>query len=209
MARKRFTDRADAGRQLAARMQLGDDALVLGVTREGVPVAAALAAETGAAVDAFVVRRLFPPDDDAASFGVIATGGARVLYDEVLDGLSLSPAQIGEIEARERQELERAERALRGDAPPPELAGRTVVLVDDGLGAGLPMFAAVQAARDEGPERIVVAVPVAAHDVCDALHLRADAAECLHAPATFDSVGDWYEDFSPVTDEQVRELLAR
>jgi predicted phosphoribosyltransferase len=210
MARKRFTDRADAGRQLGERLRqaaLGDDVLVLGVTREGVPVAAALAARIGAALDVLLVRRLFPPGDDAAAFGVIAAGGVRVLNDEVVRGLSLSPAEIDEIEARERRELERAGRALRAEAPPPRLAGRTLVLVDDGLGTGLPMFAAVQAARDEGPERIVVAVPVAAPDVCDALRFRADAAVCLHTPATFASVGDWYEDFAAVTDDDVRDLL--
>jgi predicted phosphoribosyltransferase len=210
MARKRFTDRADAGRHLAERMgevALGDDVLALGVTREGVPVAAALAGPIGAELDVFLVRRLFPPGDDAAAFGVIATGGARVLNDEVLDGLSLSAEQIDEIETREREELERAERALRGDAPPPRLAGRTIVLVDDGLGTGLNMFAALQAARAEGPERIVVAVPVAAPDVADALGIHADAAVCLHTPATLVSIGDWYEDFPVVTDDEVRELL--
>jgi predicted phosphoribosyltransferase len=211
MAHKRFTDRSDAGRRLAERLAGtvdGGDALVLGVTREGVPVAAEIAGTLEAPLDVFLARRLPVPGEDGLWFGVVATGGAVGLDEEALAALELTEEDIAEITARELAELERRERSARGDRPPPEIDGRTALLVDDGLGAGLPMLTAVDAARAEGAARVVVAVPVAAADVATALRHRADEAVILHEPERFDSVSYWYENYEPVTDEEVRTTLA-
>jgi predicted phosphoribosyltransferase len=212
MARKRYTDRFDAGRHLAEKLRddVGPEgAIVLGLARDGAPVAFAIAEELQQALDVFVVRRLALRGGEATPFGAITTGGGHVLDDKVIEDLSLSPEEMGEIEAKERQELERRERLYRGDRPPPELRGRVAILVDDGLGTGFTMLAAVRAVRDQQPERVVVAVPVAAAEVRDALALRADEVVCQHAPGTLDSVANWYEHYSATTDEEVRDLLAR
>jgi predicted phosphoribosyltransferase len=210
MTRKRYKDRFDAGRHLAEKLREGawhDDGLLLGIARDGVPVAYAMAQELELPLDVFVVRRLAVRGGEGTPFGAITTGGGHVLDERVIEDLALSPEEIGEIEAKEREELDRRERLYRGDRPPPELRGRTVVLVDDGVGTGFTVLAAVQAVRVQDPERLVVAVPIAPADVRAALELRADEVVCQHAPATLDSVANWYEQYSATTDEEVRDLL--
>jgi putative phosphoribosyl transferase len=207
-----FRDRAEAGRVLAERLRRyagRDDVVVLGLPRGGVPVAYEVARELGAPLDVFMVRKLGVPGHEELALGAIATGGIRVLNQELVKQLRLPPAAIEAIEARERRELERRERAYRGDRPPPDLTGRTVILVDDGLATGSTMLAAVQAVRQDNPARVVVAVPVADPDVCASLQEVADEAVCAITPQPMRAVGMWYEDFSQTTDDEVRELLAR
>jgi putative phosphoribosyl transferase len=207
-----FRDRAEAGRALAERLRRyggRDGVVVLGLPRGGVPVAYEVARELGAPLDVFMVRKLGVPGHEELALGAIATGGIRVLNQELVKQLRLPPAAIEAIEARERRELERRERAYRGDRPPPDLTGRTVILVDDGLATGSTMLAAVQAVRQDNPARVVVAVPVADPEVCASLQEVADEAVCAITPQPMRAVGMWYEDFSQTTDDEVRELLAR
>src|SRR3954464_2850355 len=173
----RFRDRSEAGRLLAERLRPPagrDDVVVLGLPRGGVPVAHEIAQALDAPLEVFVVRKLGIPEHEETAFGAIATGGTRVLNRPLLDRLALPAEWIEAIEAKERRELERRERAYRGDRPPPDLAGRTVILVDDGLATGSTMVAAVRAARQDEPERVVVAVPVAPPEVAAALEEEAD-----------------------------------
>jgi erythromycin esterase-like protein/adenine/guanine phosphoribosyltransferase-like PRPP-binding protein len=186
-----------------------DDVVVLALPRGGVPVAFEVARALQAPLDVFIVRKLGVPGHEELAFGAIATGGTRVLNTRLLQLLDLPPESIEAIDAKERRELERRERAYRAGRPPPELAGRTVILVDDGLATGSTMWAAVQAVREEDPSRIVVAVPVADPDACEGLRSAADEVICLSTPTPFHAVGEWYDEFSEVTDEQVQELLAR
>jgi putative phosphoribosyl transferase len=208
----RFRNRTEAGRFLAKRLRHHagrDDVVVLGLPRGGIPVAYEVARELSVHLDAFVVRKLGVPGHDELAFGAIATGGTRVLNTEMIDRLGLTPERIEAIDARERRELERRERAYRADAPPPDLARRTVILVDDGLATGSTMQAAAQAVRQDGPAKVVVAVPVADPEVCAALQDVADEVVCLVTPRPLRAVGAWYADFSQTSDEEVRELLAR
>lgn len=213
MARKRFQNRGDAGHKLAERLRDSpygeEDPIVLAVAPEGVPVAKEVAAALGAPLDVFLVRRLpVPGDEDVAWFGAVARGAAHVIYDEVVRGAGLSDEDREAIEERERKELERVEREIRGGRHAADIVGRTAILVDDGLGSGLPMLTAISAARADGPAQIVVAVPIAPPDVRDVLSQRADDVVCLHAPADFDSVGNWYEDFATLSVEDARAQLA-
>jgi len=208
----RFVDRAEAGRRLAA--MLGhyagrDDVVVLGLPRGGVPVAYEVARALGAPLDVYVVRKLGLPGHEELAFGAIASGGVRVLNKDLIERLHLPAEWVEAIDARERQELERRERVYRGERPPPDLAGRTVILVDDGLATGSTMMAAVQAVRQDDPAKVVVAVPVAAPEVCAALRAVADDVVCASTPEPMRAVGLWYEDFSQTSDDEVRELLAR
>lgn len=206
-----FRDRHDAGRALAARLSqfaARPDVLVLGLPRGGVPVAAEVAAALGAPLDAFLVRKLGLPGHEELAIGAIATGGVRVLNLAVLDEVDLPPAEIDAIAERELRELERRERAYRDDRPAPDLRGRTVILVDDGLATGSTMRAAIQAARAQGAARIVVAAPVGAIPTCHMLEDEADQVVCVLTPANFAAVGLWYDDFTPTTDDEVRALLA-
>jgi putative phosphoribosyl transferase len=208
----RFRDRAQAGRLLAERLRgyAGrDDVVVLGLPRGGVPVAFEVARTLDAPLDVFLVRKLGVPGHEELAFGAIATGGVRVLNRELIETLGMPPEWIEAIEARERRELERRERAYRGDRPPLDLKGRTVILVDDGLATGSTMVAAVEAVRQESPAQVVVAVPVAAPDVCAALQSVADEVTCVLTPSAFRAVGTWYEDFSQTSDDEVRDLLER
>jgi predicted phosphoribosyltransferase len=209
----RFLDRRDAGRQLAAKLSgyAGDPSvLVLGLPRGGVPVAYEVARALHAPLGVFVVRKLGLPGHRELAMGAIASGGVRVLNPDVSDGLRISPAEVESVAARELLELERQERTYRpagsNAAPLPELAGRTVLVVDDGLATGSTMRAAVQALRQSGPKRIVVAVPVAAPETARSLRQEADVV-CLSTPREFQAVSTWYEDFSQTTDEEVRQLL--
>jgi len=210
MEQRRFRHRAEAGRLLASRLREyagRDDVVVLGLPRGGVPVAAEIARALDAPLDVFLVRKLGVPGHEELAFGAIATGGMRVLNQPFLEQLALPAEWIEAIDAKERRELERRERAYRGERPPPDLAGRTVILVDDGLATGATMLAAVRAVKLDDPARVVVAVPVADPEVCRALGTEADDIVCLHTPEQLGAVGAWYEDFSQTADEEVRDLL--
>jgi putative phosphoribosyl transferase len=203
-----FSDRTQAGQALGAAVaQRFRSALVLALPRGGVPVAAEVARAAGGDLDVFVVRKLGAPGQPELAMGAIATGGVRVLNDGVLQSLSVSPEELEETTRREQVELERRERLYRGDQPPADLAGRVVLLVDDGLATGATMRAAVEAARLHRPGSVVVAVPVGAPDSCAALAAVADDLVCLHAPEPFGAVGAYYDDFTQTSDEQVRRLL--
>jgi putative phosphoribosyl transferase len=204
-----FLDRRDAGRQLALKLQdyAGDPGvLVLGLPRGGVPVAYEVARALHAPLDVFVVRKLGVPGHRELAMGAIASGGIRVLNPDLINGLGITPAMVESVAARELLELERQQRAYRGDAPLPELAGRTVIVVDDGLATGSTMRAAVRALRQADPKRIIVAVPVAARETAFSLHQEADVV-CLSTPPDFHAVSMWYEDFSQTSDDEVRNLL--
>jgi len=209
---ERFRDRRHAGRVLAERL-LGyagrDDVIVLGLPRGGVPVAYEIARALDAPLDVFLVRKLGVPGHEEHALGAIATGGIRVLNKPAIESLSIPPEWIEAIDAKERRELQRRERAYRGDRPPPDVAGRTVMLVDDGLATGSTMLAAVHAVRADEPARVVVAVPVADPDVCEALRGVADEVVCARTPHRLQAVGLWYDDFSQTSDDEVRALLER
>jgi erythromycin esterase-like protein/predicted phosphoribosyltransferase len=208
----RFRDRAHAGRLLARRLR-GDyagrgDTIVLALPRGGVPVGFEIACVLDVALDVFVVRKLGIPGHEDA-LGAIASGGTRVLNREAIDRLDIPAEWIEVIDAKERRELERRERAYRGDRPPPDVAGCTLILVDDGLATGSTTRAAVEALKEDEPARIVVAVPVADAAVCADLRRHADEVVCLATPSPFGAVGAWYEDFSQTSDAEVRDLLSR
>jgi predicted phosphoribosyltransferase len=208
---KRFADRAEAGRRLAERLRdyAGrDDVIVLGLPRGGVPVAAEVARALGAPLDVFLVRKLGVPGREELAFGAIASGGARVLNNDVVGTLGIDARTIEQVATREQAELERRAEAYRGTAAPPDLAGRTTILVDDGLATGASMRAAVEAVRGLGPERVVVAVPAAARQTCDELARDVDEVVCLLTPEPFFAVGLWYRDFSETSDDDVRAALA-
>jgi erythromycin esterase-like protein/predicted phosphoribosyltransferase len=210
--RRGFRDRADAGRLLAERLSHysgRDDVVVLGLPRGGVPVAFEIARALEAPLDVFLVRKLGVPGHEEYALGAIASGGVRVLNKELIERLGLPAEWIEAIDAKERRELDRRERAYRGERPPPDVAGRTVILVDDGLATGSTMLAAVHAVQADEPARVVVAVPVAAPDVCDALRSVADEVVCLLTPQPFQAVGLWYENFDQTPDGEVRDLLER
>jgi predicted phosphoribosyltransferase len=207
-----FRDRTEAGRQLAARLAgyAGrPDVLVLALPRGGVPVAYEVARALRAPLDVFLVRKLGVPGHEELAMGAIASGGVRVLNEEVVRRLGLSEEAINAVAADEQRELKRRERLYRRERPPPDVRGRTVILIDDGLATGSTMRAAVAALRQQGPAHIVVAVPVGAPETCAELQSEADEAICTRMPEPFYAVGLWYEDFSQTTDEVVRELLER
>jgi predicted phosphoribosyltransferase len=205
-----YRDRADAGVRLAEHLGAyagRPGVVVLGLPRGGMPVAAEVARALRAPLDVFCVRKLGVPGDEELAMGAIATGGVVVVNDRVIAELGVSERTLAEVAATERAELERRERAYRGDRAATPLAGRTVVLVDDGLATGASMRAAVRAVRAAGPGRVVVAVPVAAAETCRALETDADEVVCALAPEGFRSVGGWYEDFSATSDDEVRRCL--
>lgn len=207
-----FRDRHEAGRILAAMLKQyegRDDVLVLALPRGGVPVACEVAGALGAPLDVFLVRKLGLPGHDELAMGAIATGGERVLNEQVVQELQIPGRIIDAVAERERQELERRERLYRGDRPPPDVRGRTVILVDDGLATGSTMRVAVRALRRQGPARIVVAAPVAASQTSNEFRAEADEVVCAVTPEPFYAVGLWYADFSPTSDDEVRDLLAR
>ena len=210
---QRFHDRVDAGRVLAADLVRGyggrADVLVLALPRGGVPVGYEVARALGAPLDVFIVRKLGLPMYEELAMGAIASGGVRVMNPHVLETNPVSECQIEMVAAREQAELERRERAYRDGRPAPEMRGRTVILVDDGLATGASMRAAALALRALEPARIVVAVPVAAEETCDEFRGEVDDVVCTLTPEPFLGVGRWYEDFSQTTDEEVRTLLAR
>lgn len=207
-----FEDRRDAGRRLAALLadrKVGANPVVLGLPRGGVPVAAEVAAALGGTLDVLVVRKLGTPGQEELAMGAVASGGSMVRNDDVIRVARVDEQELERIAERERREVaERDERYRRG-RPPVEVAGRDVILVDDGLATGATMRVAVRAVAQRGPARVVVAVPVGAPQVCDALGDDADEVVCLHQPAELRGVGAWYRDFTPTSDEEVRTLLDR
>jgi putative phosphoribosyl transferase len=206
----RFRDRADAGVQLASRLDAyanRKDVVVLALPRGGVPVGFEVAQRLKAPLDVFVVRKLGMPGHPELAMGAIASGGVRVINEDVTRAYGIGSSVIHEVAKREQVELERRERAFRDDRPPLQLRGRSVVLVDDGLATGSTMKAAVQAVRAEGADEIIVAVPVGSPDVCDELSELADAVICAHSPAVLSSVGEWYLDFTQTSDAEVRKQL--
>jgi predicted phosphoribosyltransferase len=185
------------------------DVIVLALPRGGVPVAYEVARALGAPLDVFIVRKLGVPGYEELAMGAVATGGVRVLNDQVVSGMRIPDYVIDAVAAWEQQELARREQLYRGDRPPPDVRGRTVILVDDGLATGATMHAAIKALRQQEPAHIVVAVPTASPETCNELRSEVDDIICAITPEPFYAVGLWYEDFSQTTDEEVRELLAR
>ncbi|MBC7235719.1 MAG: phosphoribosyltransferase [Chloroflexi bacterium] len=207
-----YRDRLDAGRRLAEHLQEyagRQDVLVLALPRGGVPVGYEVARALSAPLDVFVVRKLGTPGQPELAMGAIATGGVRVLNPDVLRVLHISEATIEAVTRRELQELERRERMYRGDRSPVDVKGRIVILVDDGLATGATMRAAVQALRQQGPQKIVVAVPTASPDVCREFESIADQIVCAAMPVPFYAVGASYERFDQMTDQEVREYLEK
>ncbi len=208
--RERYLNRADAGRALAdelTRYVDRDDVVVLALPRGGVPVGVEVAQALHAPLDVFVVRKLGAPGFEELAMGAVASGGVRVLNTDVVQDLGISGPAIEHAAARELLEVERRERAYRGDVPLLDLKGRTVLLVDDGLATGSTMLAAVRAVRQRGPARIVVAVPVASAQASRDLVGEADEVVCPLVPRRFSAVGEWYADFSQTTDEDVIAML--
>jgi len=207
-----FANRTEAGRLLAEKLVQyagRDDVVVLGLPRGGVPVAYQVARRLGAPLDVFIVRKLGVPGFEELAAGAIASGGVRVLNEDVVRAIPHADEAIEAVTARETAELERREQIYREGRPPPEFHDRIVILVDDGLATGATMRAAVKALRQSGAAKIVVAVPVGPPDTCRELEEEADETICLSTPEFFQAVGQYYEDFSQTSDEDVRELLSQ
>jgi putative phosphoribosyl transferase len=207
-----FPNRAEAGRLLAEKLEkyVGrTDVVVLGLPRGGVPVAYEVAQRLGVSLDVFVVRKLGVPGFEELAVGAIASGGVRVLNEDIMRSLPNADQLIESVTEKETVELERREQTYRDGRPAPELRDRVVILVDDGLATGATMRAAVAGLRQRGVAKIVVAAPVGAPDTCRELEQEADETICATAPEFFQAVGQYYEDFSQTSDEEVRELLAR
>jgi predicted phosphoribosyltransferase len=206
----RYQDRRHAGRVLAEalRQYAGrPDVVVLALPRGGVPVAYEVARRLGAPLDVFVVRKLGLPGHEEFAMGAIASGGVIVLDRAVIQGLGIPSGAIEAAIAREQAELARRERLYRGDRPPIDVTGKTVILVDDGLATGSTMRAAVAGLRQRGAGRIVVGVPIASPETCEELSAEVDDIVCAATPEPFVAVGLWYEDFGQTSDEEVRQLL--
>jgi predicted phosphoribosyltransferase len=212
MAARSFKNRSEAGQRLAEKLASYADrpnVIVLALPRGGVPVAFEVACALGAPLDVFIVRKLGLPGHEEYAMGAIASGGVRVLNEEVMRAVRIPPQMIEAVTQRELRELERREREYRGGRPPPDVRGKTVILVDDGLATGATMQAAVKALRQMRPGRLVVAVPTGSPQTCEQLRSEADEVICAIEPEPFHAVGLWYEDFSQTSDEEVRDLLAR
>ena len=209
--RRRFRDRAHAGVELAELLAAhrGVDGVVLGLPRGGVAVAAPVADALDLPLDAYVVRKLGVPGHEELAMGAIASGGVVVWNSDVVDGLHIGQDRRDAVVARERAELERRERAYRGDREPIAVRDRVMIVVDDGLATGATMAAAVAALKVYAPRRIVVAVPVAPGAAIDALRAEVDEVIAVVVPDRFGAVGEWYDDFSPTTDAEVVALLGR
>jgi len=209
----RFRDRIEAGqllgRELAARFRAVDDAIVLALPRGGVPVGSEVAKVLGAPLDVFIVRKLGVPGHEELAMGAIASGGVRVLNRDVLDYARITQQQLDAVAAREERELLRREAEYRGNRPPLDVRGRTVIIVDDGLATGSTMRAAVQALRAMEPKRVIVAVPVGAEQTCEEFRDLVDEMVCLRTPEPFEAVGLWYDDFTQTTDAEVHALLSQ
>ena len=207
-----YRDRIDAGKQLALRLSEyanRDDVMVLALPRGGVPVAFEVAKALRAPLDIFLVRKLGVPGHEELAMGAISTGGVRVINADVVDHLRIPARVVDAVVETELRELERRERHYRGARTEPDVSGKTVILVDDGLATGSTMRAAVEALRQQHPAWIVVAVPVSASETCDEYRMGVDEIICAQTPVPFMGVGMWYGDFSQTTDEEVREILGR
>ena len=205
-----FQDRTDAGRRLAERLERysrRSDVLVLALPRGGVAVGAEVARRLGAPLDVILVRKLGVPGHEEFAMGAIASGGVRILSDDVVSALGVSEREVALVAAAEEEELARREHIYRGGRALPEVKGRTIILVDDGLATGATMRAAAAVIRAQSPARLVVAVPVAPSETCAALSREVDEVLCLFTPEPFHSVGSWYEDFRQATDDEVRQML--
>jgi predicted phosphoribosyltransferase len=211
LATAHFVDRYDAGRRLGValhRYATARPPIVLGLPRGGVPVAACVAEALEAPLDVFIVRKLGVPGYEELALGAIASGPVRVLNDDVIDELNIPDEVVERVVAAEIRQLERREHVYRGDDPFPPIAGETVIVVDDGAATGASMRAAVLALRELEPTAIIVALPVASRDAVRLLRRVADDCTCIIAPEPFYGVGRWYGDFTQVSDEKVRILLA-
>jgi predicted phosphoribosyltransferase len=207
-----FDNRIDAGRKLAEALtdyQEDPNVIVLALPRGGVPVAHQVAESLDAPMDIFLVRKLGLPGHEELAMGAIASGDVCVLNESVIAQLDNPDEVIDEVIEKERKELERREQAFRGDRPAPELEGRTVILVDDGLATGASMRAAVSGLRARNPQKIVVAVPTASPETCEQFENEVDEVVCAVTPQPFFGIGYWYDDFSQTTDEEVRQILEK
>lgn len=210
MKGQQFRDRTEAGRLLASRLTAYANCpgvLVLALPRGGVPVGYEVARVLHAPLDVIIVRKLGVPGQEELALGAIASGGARVLNDDVVRMLALPEKVIDSVAAHERRELERREQLYRGDRPAHEVGGRTIILVDDGMATGATMRAAVAAVKQQQPAHIIIAVPVAASATCQELAAEVDNVVCVIRPEDFHAVSFWYERFSQTTDEEVADLL--
>lgn len=212
MPQDRFSDRRDAGRQLAAHLlahHAWPDTTVLALPRGGVPVAYEVAGALNAPLDVFLVRKLGVPGYEEVAMGAVASGGVRVLNEDVVRRAGVTPGDIAAAEAREGAELIRRERAYREGRPPVQVAGRTALLIDDGVATGATLRAGLKALHALSPARVAVAVPVAPPEVCELLRAEAGEVVCLLTPPDFMAVGQFYRDFHQTTDDEVRALLAQ
>jgi putative phosphoribosyl transferase len=206
-----FADRAEAGRSLAWRLEKyanRNDVIVLAIPRGGVPVAFEVAEALRAPLDVFLLRKLGVPGQRELAFGAIASGGVRVLDRQILRTLSISSSQVESITAQAQQELKRRQAAYRNDQSPFRVIGKTVILVDDGIATGASLLADIRALRQLRPAKIVVAVPLAPALVCERLAHEVDEMVCVASPEPFGAVGQFYDDFSQVEDQEVIALLA-
>lgn len=209
-----FADRFEAGRQLAERLEDYQRSrcpavIVVGLPRGGIPVAYEVARALDCPLEMLVVRKLGAPEQPELAIGAITSGNVRALNRRLIAHLELSPAAVDEVTEREQQRLIAQERELRGDLPAIPLTNRVVIIVDDGLATGATMRAAIARVRDDQPARVVIATPLAAPEILDAFRALVDDAVAVIEPARLQAVGNWYEDFAPTPDEQVRDLLQR
>jgi putative phosphoribosyl transferase len=204
-----FRDRKDAGAQLAQQLGAyrGQDALVLGIPRGGVPVAAEVARLLEAELDIVAARKLGAPYQPELAIGAVTASGGRYLNEELIRDAGISDDYVAAVTANEMTEARRREGRLRGDRPPPRVEGRVVIVVDDGLATGATMRAAVRSLRERQPARVVVAVPVSPRETCDALRSEADDVVVLHKPEAFVAVGVHYADFRPTKEREIEQLL--
>ena len=205
-----FRDRQEAGRLLAHRLATlknRPDLIVMGLPRGGVPVAHEVAKALNAPLDVFIVRKLGVPGHEELAMGAVASGGVRILNDEVIRHLNITKEAIDAATLRELGELERRERLYRDNRPMPEIQGKTVIVVDDGLATGSTMKVALAALRRKHPARLIVAVPIAPPETCESLRNDADEIVCAATPESFVAVGAWYRQFDQITDEEVRSLM--
>jgi putative phosphoribosyl transferase len=207
-----FANRSAAGRELAAALEGyrdRDDVIVYGLPRGGVPVAYEVATALGVPLDVLVVRKLGVPGHPELAMGAVASRGVRVLNDTIVRQLGIPEYEIERITTTQRTEVRERERRFRQDYEAPDPKGATAIVVDDGMATGSTMRASIQALREMSPEKIVMAVPVAAPDVCEEFEQVADEVVCLTTEQPFGAVGMWYEDFDQTTDQEVIDLLAR
>jgi len=208
----RFKNRSEAGKLLSCRLERyknHHELLVLALPRGGVPVAFEIAQALQVILDVFLVRKLGVPGLEELAMGAVASGGLRMLQRDVLDAWHVSPSTIEAVTETELRELQRREQRYRGSRSAPEIRDHTIILVDDGLATGSTMRVAAAAMNRQRPKCLIAAVPVAAPEACSKLKAEVDEVICAEMPQTFSSVGSWYEDFSEVTDDEVRELLAK